>query len=342
MVPVFLEGLFTGNYSFISCFFNTPAVAMVKIGLIGLGKWGKNHLRSLSELDCNLVGISDIDENKKELAEKYNVDFFQDYKKLVPLVDAIVITTPTDLHYETVCFCLNAGKHVFVEKPIATTSDESKKLTNLAKSKNLILSVGYLFRFNNSVKHVKELLKEIGEVQYITCRYIHSTKPPRTDSGVIFNLGIHLIDILNFITEERPVKVYSKKKNLLSETLEDSAITMFGYNDFFAICEMSCMHPEKKRDMWIIAEKEKIYVDFLKQKITRYPIVVSYENVDCRDSFDEEIIANEPLKDELSYFIRIVEKNLGSENIGRENYYTTKMCELAVKSAETGKEMMIK
>jgi predicted dehydrogenase len=320
---------------------------MVKIGLIGLGKWGKNHLKSLSELDCNLVGVSDVTESKKEIAEKYGLDFFQDYKKLLPFIDAVVITAPTDLHYETVAYCLNAGKHVLVEKPISLTSEESKKLTDLAKSKNLILSVGYLFRFNNSILCVKKLIKEIGEVQYITCRYIHSTKPPRKDSGAILNLAIHPIDILNFITDKKPVKVYSKKKNLLSKNLEDSAVIIFDYKDFFATIEVSCTHPEKKRDMWIIAEKEKLYVDYFNQKIIRYPIIVSYENVERKDPLEEEIVANEPLKDELNYFIKFVEKKNqkevdNSENIGQENYYTTLMCELAIKSAETGKEMMIK
>ena len=320
---------------------------MVKVGLIGLGKWGKNHLRSLSDLNCNLVGVSDVDSSKKKLADEYKVDFFVDYKKLIPLVDAVVITIPTDLHYETVVTCLNAEKHVFVEKPIATSSDESKKLTSLAESKNLILSVGYLFRFNNSIKRVKEIMDDIGEIQYITCRYIHSTKPPRTDSGVILNLAIHPIDILNFITEKKPIRVYSKKKNLLSKDLEDSAVVIFDYKDFFATIEVSCTHPEKKRDMWIIAEKEKIYVDFFSQKIVRYPIIVSYEDVKRRESFEEEIIANEPLKDELNYFIKLVGKYNyrgidDSENIGRENYYTTLMCELSIKSAESGKEMILR
>jgi UDP-N-acetylglucosamine 3-dehydrogenase len=320
---------------------------MVKIGLIGLGKWGKNHLRSLSELNCNIVGVSDVDICKKELAEKYGIDFFSDYKKLLPKVDALAITTPTDIHYETVVNCLNAGKHVLVEKPIASSSEESKKLIELAKSKNLILSVGYLFRFNNSIKRVKELMKEIGEIQYITCRYIHSTKPPRKDSGAILNLGIHPIDILNFITGRRPVKVFAKKKNLLSKELEDSAVVMFDYKDFFATVEVSCTHPEKKRDMWIIAEKEKLYVDYFNQKIVRYPIIVSYENVERKDSFEEKIPANEPLKDELDYFIKLVEKKnekgfADIENIGRENYYTTLMCELSIKSAGTGEELIIK
>jgi len=319
---------------------------MVKIGIIGIGKWGKNHLRSLSEIDCDIVGISDVDIKKKRLAEEQGIEFFEDYLKLLEKIDAVTVATPTDLHYDIVIDCLNAGKHVLVEKPIATTSKQSKKLTDLADSKNLILSVGYLFRFSNSIKRVRELVNEIGELQYITCRYIHSTKPPRRDSGAILNLGIHPMDILNFITGRRPVKVFAKKKNLLSKQFEDSAVIMFDYGNFFATIEVSCTHPEKKRDMWIISETEKIYVDYFNQKITRYPLTVTYEKVERQEPFEESIAINEPLKDELTYFVKLVEEKdkkeiWDMENIGKEEYYTTRSCELSMKSAETGKGIVI-
>lgn len=320
---------------------------MVDIGIIGAGKWGRNHLRTLSSLDCNLVGISDLDIKKKELARGYNIDFFHNYNDLIKKVDAVVIATPTDTHYRIAVDCLNNNKHVFIEKPIASKSKKSKELVDLSHSKNLILSVGYLYRFNNSIKRVKEIIKEIGEIQYINCRYIHSTKPPRKDSGVIINLGIHPLDILNFITGKRPIKVFAKKKNLISDKLEDSAIILLDYNDFFAFIEVCCTHPKKKRDMWIIAEKEKIYVDYFNQKIMRYPISINYDKVIKDEPFEEKVTVNEPLKDELDYFIKLVKNKkqediITEENIGKEEYFTIKTCELSNMSAEIGREIEIK
>lgn len=319
---------------------------MVKVGLIGIGKWGKNHLRSLSQINCDLVGISDLNEEKKLLAKEHNLDFYTDYKKLLNIVDAVIVTTPTDLHFNIVKDCINAGKHVLVEKPIATTARQSKIIMELAQSKNVVLSVGYLFRFNNAIIRLKELLKEVGRVQYITCRYIHSTKPPRKDSGAIFNLGIHPIDILNFISEKKPSKIFAKKSNILSEKFEDSAIITLDYDNFFATVEASCTHPEKKRDIWVIAEKEKIYVDYFSQKIIRYPIFVDYNNVRRNDPIEENITSNEPLKEELQYFLNFVKKkqelNIDlKENLGKENYYTTRACELSLESAISGKEMSL-
>lgn len=315
---------------------------MIKLGLIGLGKWGLNHLRSLKELECNLAGVSDVDAKKREIAEEYGVTFFEDYRKLLKEVDAVVIATPTDTHYDTAKNCLEHGKHVLVEKPIAENSKRGRELVELAEKNNLILSVGYLYRFNNSIKRVKDLLREIGEIQYITARYIHSTKPPRRDSGVIINLGIHVIDILNFILNTLPVKVYAKKKNLLSKVFEDSASIVFDYKDFFATIELSCTHPEKARDMWIIAEKEKLYVDYFNQYIVRYPLKVSYDTVERMEPIKETPQKNEPLKDELKYFIELVgDKHDFKKNLGRENYYTTRLCELSLESATTGKEMVV-
>ncbi|ENO12500.1 putative dehydrogenase [Thermoplasmatales archaeon SCGC AB-539-C06] len=72
---------------------------MVKIGVIGIGKWGKNHLRSLSEIDCDLVGISDVDIKKKKLAEERGIEFFEDYTKLLEKVDAVTVATPTDFAF---------------------------------------------------------------------------------------------------------------------------------------------------------------------------------------------------------------------------------------------------
>ena len=320
---------------------------MVKIGIIGIGKWGINHLKSLKNIDCEIIGISDVNPEIKKIADEYQIKFYLNYLDLLNETEAVTIAGPTDLHYEMVKKCLQNGKHVLVEKPISLTSKQSKELITLAKNKNLVLSVGYLFRFNNSIKYIKKQIDNIGKIQYITCRYIHSTKPPRRDSGVILNLGIHVIDILNFILKKKPSKVYVKKKNLLSKKFEDSAIIILDYKDFFASIELSCTHPEKKRDMWIIAEKEKIYVDFFNQKILRYPIIVSYEQIKHEKIIEEKINPNEPLKDELEYFIKYIQEKKKkkisyNENIGNEDYYTTRICELSIKSAETGKEMIIK
>jgi UDP-N-acetylglucosamine 3-dehydrogenase len=321
---------------------------MIKIGVIGTGKWGKNHIRIFSQSNnCNLVGIADVDETKQALAHEFNAKFFTDYTELLKEVDAVSVVVPTDLHYGIVKQCLEAGKHVLVEKPITLTSTGAKELVGLAKQKNLVLSVGYLFRFNPAVIELKRRLKEkSGQVQYISGRYIHSSKPPRADSGVIFNLGIHMIDILNFVLDKKPKKVYCKRTNFLNPQNEDSASIVLKYENFFASLDVSCCHPLKKRDMWIIAENEKIYVDFFDQIMTVYPIYIKDGEVIKEIPSNVEIRKNEPLKEQLEHFIKCVsglENNLNEvQNIGEEEYYTTRICELAVQSDEYGAELDLK
>ncbi len=322
---------------------------MVKVGVIGLGKWGKNHLRVYSELDCVLVGVADVDHSTSYLTEDKNIHFFADYKQLLPLVDAVSVVVPTDLHYQVVRDCLEANKHVLVEKPITLDSEKAKELVDLAERKGLILSVGYLYRFNAAVKKLKGVIKSVGKIQYITGRYVHSTKPPRKDSGAIFNLSIHLIDVLNFILEGRPKKVYCKKINHLSERFEDSAVMVLDYGDFLANLEMSCCHPLKRRDMWIIGSKEKVYVDFLEQILVRHPLEVSSSEIKGGRRIKVDVNKCEPLNEELKHFCQVVRAksdktnngHLYTEvmNIGKEEYYTTKICELAVLSAKFNRDL---
>ncbi|MBS3136903.1 Gfo/Idh/MocA family oxidoreductase [Candidatus Woesearchaeota archaeon] len=324
---------------------------MIKIGVIGTGKWGINHLRIYKQLEreklCELVGLADLDENKKSIADEHKIKYFKNYKDMLAEVDAVSVVVPTDMHYSIVKECLNSNKHVLVEKPITLDSKQAKELVQIAKEKKLVLSVGYLFRFNPAVIELKRLLKsgETGKIQYITARYTHSSKPPRKDSGVIFNLGIHLIDILNFTLEERPKRVYCKKTTYLNNIHEDCANILLDYGNFYADLEVSCCHPLKKRDMWVIAAKEKVYIDFLEQIMIRYPLEITEKLVLAEKEKNIEIRKNEPLKAQLTHFIDCAQnykeqnQDIKEEikkiiNIGEEEYYTTKICELAIESAK--------
>ncbi len=316
---------------------------MVRIGVIGSGKWGENHLKDFFRISsCHLIGLADIDERKSELAAKHGIKFFKNYQDMLPQVDAVTVVTPTTTHYEIAKNCLLQGKHVFVEKPLCFDHQQAEELVNLAKEKKVVLSVGYVFRFNPLMNRVKELLLEIGEIHYIHGRYIHSTVPPRKDSGVVFNLAIHLIDYLNVLLEEDPQQIYAKNSHLISKQHEDSSFITIDYGNFSAHLEASCCHPMKKRDMWIIGSKEKIYLDFLDQVIERHPLTIDEEKTERKETFrDPEVGKNQPLHEELKYFAHLCnKKNMGediSSNISAENILTTKMCMLAIQSARNNK-----
>ncbi len=317
---------------------------MMKIGVIGAGRWGKNHVHTLADLPCILHGVADVDPAAATIAAQFRAKYYPAYAEMLPHVDAVTVAVPTDLHYQVVKNCLLAGKHVLVEKPVTLQSTQTNELVELAEKKKIILSVGYLYRFNATVVKLKDLLAQAGRLQYITARYIHSTNPPRTDSGAVVNLGVHLIDILNFILEQRPARVYCKKMDLLANGLEESALITLDYEDFYATLEVSSCHPLKSRDMWIIAEKHKIYADFLNQEIKVFPIEVSYRGVKKGEPWNVPVMKAEPLAEELRHFIICVANHRNGEyagiiNIGREEYYTSRICELALLSAAVQRDL---
>ena len=257
---------------------------------------------------------------------------------MLPDVDGVTVVTPTTTHYEIARYCLEQGKHVFVEKPLCFTLEEGETLIQLAQQNKRILSVGYVFRFNPLVRRWKELLSEIGDIQYITGRYIHSNIPPRKDSGAVFNLAIHMIDVLNHVLPDQPRSIYSHQSNHLSAENEDSAFLTINYGRFAATLEVSCCHPLKKREMWIIGSKEKVYLDFLDQVMIRYPLIVSENGTIAKEAIRDPLIEKtQPLFEELWHFCQMSDKVKKGEtitNLSAENLLTTKMCLLALQSAK--------
>ena len=314
---------------------------MLRIGVIGAGKWGSNHIRVFQELQsegmCELVGFSDRDRDKKGA---FGCQYYESYKELLKFVDAVSIAVPTDMHYEVVKDCLLAGKHVLVEKPITLNSEEAGELIKISERENLILASGYIYRFNPAVLKLKGRMSEFGTIHNITMRYIHSHKPPRRDSGVIFNLASHLFDILLFLIGV-PKKLVCMKTNYISEEREDSAVILADYGDFYASLEVSWLHPLKRRDAWIIASEKKVYVDFLEQKMVEHFIEVRQEETINRGFTDVKIDKKEPLKEELKHFIVCSERGKKPVNDAFSGYIVTKLCEIALKSAN-GSMMEVK
>ncbi|MFC2067627.1 Gfo/Idh/MocA family protein [Chloroflexota bacterium] len=314
---------------------------MVRIGVIGAGKWGQNHLRVFSEVPCDLIGFADIDASKVGLTGKYHIEYKQDYHELLSLVDAVSIATPANTHYQVAMDCLGMGKHVLVEKPLALDSQDGEQLVALAKKRGLVLAVGYLFRLNPAVIKLKEELKNAGRIHYMMLRYVHSDKPPRRDSGAIFECASHLFDILTFILRKMPHYIFCKAIKHLSQQREDGALILLDYGDFVASLEAGWFHPLKKRDAWIMASQQTMHVDFLEQSIRRYPIEISLDKVVKGEVFDVEIDRKEPLREEISHFIQCIESGKKPINDGESGWMVTRLCQFALESAEKGKELTL-
>ncbi len=301
----------------------------IKIGLIGCGQWGRNHAKKLSLLskmgECDFVGIADVNGEVAKVAEQFQVDFFSDIGYLLEKVDAVIVVVPTILHAEVVRTAFEAKKHVLVEKPMTLHSKKTKELLWLAQRTNLILSVGYLYRFHPVLIELKDLLPKIGKVHYVNARYTGGQNRLWADSGAILNFGIHVIDMLNFLFGSNTRGVLARKQNLLDAKREDSANILLSFETFHAVVELSCINRVKKREIEVIAENDTILADLKENTLKGCKSQVQYfEAVD-------------PLFDELRYFVSLVGRHqsgsfYGAENKSEEDINTVLTCEAALGS----------
>lgn len=290
-----------------------------KIVLVGVGRFGKNHLRVLKELEkdglCTLYGVVD---KRVEILESvrrdYNVATTSNLAEFLKSdIDAVDIVTPADTHFKVCKECLAAGKHVFVEKPLATKYAEARKLVQFAADKDRILMVGLIYRYNLAVKKIKELvdLGELGKIYYMFGHYM-GFKEPRAEVGALLNFAVHHIDIYDYLLEELPEEVTCSVAHFLGrEKFEDLAVLILRYgNGAVGIIENSWLPPGNYRDLTVVGSKKSVTSDLSKQTVVLHNIRMK-KNSGTIKAIDEgqlplDVKFEEPLKLELKDFIECI------------------------------------
>ncbi len=290
-----------------------------KIALVGVGKFGKNHLRVLKELEndgtCILYGVVDKQvEILKEIRKNYNVSVTTDLAELLKGdIDAVDIVTPANTHFEICQKCLAAEKHVFVEKPLAVKYVEARKLVQLAANKDKILMAGLIYRYNPAIRKIKELiaLGNLGKVYYMFGHYM-GFKEPRTDVGALLNFAVHHIDIYDYLLEEIPEEVSCNVAHFLRrKNFEDLAILILKYeNGAVGIIESSWLPPGNYRDLTVVGSNKSITSDLSKQTVLLHDIHMQKRNrvfktID-KGSLPLDVKFEEPLKLELKDYIECI------------------------------------
>ena len=290
-----------------------------KIVLVGVGKFGKNHLRVLKELEkdelCTLYGVVD---KRVEILESvrrdYNVATTSSLAEFLKAdIDAVDIVTPADTHFKVCKECLAAGKHVFVEKPLATKYAEARKLVRLSADKKRILMVGLIYRYNPAVKKIKELidLEKLGKIYYMYGHYM-GFKEPRAEVGALLNFAVHHIDIYDYLLEELPEEVTCSVAHFLGrQNFEDLSVLILRYgNGAVGIIENSWLPPGNYRDLTIIGSEKSVTSDLSKQTVILHNICMK-KNSGTIKAIDEgqlplDVKFEEPLKLELKDFIECI------------------------------------
>ena len=306
---------------------------MLRVGVIGLGSMGSQHLRVYRDLanDCEVVAVAEKDERRRDLYQKRDGrEWYQDYRDMLAgtKLDAVSIALPNELHCRAAIDCLNGGVDVLVEKPIALTIDDARKMIAVAKRKERILMVGHVERFNPAVQFIRKYIADgkLGGLYYLSSRRL-GVYPSRFDRvgkhGVSLDLAIHDVDVMRFIMGRRPKVIHSDRVNRLSSRDDYFRLTL-RFGKVIGNLEASWLSPYKIRQLIINGSEGLAMVDYLAQTVD---IVSNYkekpELAGYLDFLDFEyehtkpaIRKAEPLRLELSHFIHCVSNRSPSMSDG--------------------------
>ncbi len=240
----------------------------LNIGVVGLGYWGPNLARNFHTLpDSKLTAICDLDKKRIEHVHslypgaKGTVEF----KELLdqPELDALAISTAVPAHYPLAKAGLLAGKHVLIEKPLASSSDECEDLIRIATEKNLVLMVGHTFLYSPEIRKIKEIVDsgEIGDIRYISARRLNLGLF-QEDINVTWDLAPHDISIILHIMGKLPEVVNCQGSAHITPGIEDvTALSLNFKNEQSALIHSSWLDPRKVREMTIVGSKKMILFD---------------------------------------------------------------------------------
>jgi predicted dehydrogenase len=238
---------------------------MIRIAVVGAGHWGPNLIRNFdNKLTSEVAWVVDRDAKRLEQVKARfpAVQLAQDIEPALhdPRVDAVVISTPTSTHYPLVKAALGAGKHVLVEKPVATESHQGAELLELAEKAGRILMVGHLFLFNAGVRKVKQYL-ESGALGTRLLRLdgAHQPRPIRMDVNAAWDLASHDVSIANYWLGASRLTVSAVGGSWINRGIEDAVFATLRYpGDVLVTLHVSWLNPRKSRDITVVGERKMI------------------------------------------------------------------------------------
>ncbi len=236
-------------------------VNQLRIGIIGVGHLGALHAKMLADLpSVRLAGVYDLNAKRAEsVAADYHTSAFADVKDLLQEVDAVTIATSTSAHFAAACRALEAGKHVFLEKPITETPAEAEQLCSLARHKGLTIQVGHIERFNPAI-----LALEGYEIKpmFVESHRLAQFNPRGTDVAVVLDLMIHDIDIILSFVQSPVTHVEANGVAVVSDSVDIANARLQFDNGCVANVTASRISQRKMRKMRLFQPNGYISIDF--------------------------------------------------------------------------------
>ena len=329
---------------------------MLNIAVVGCGYWGPNLIRNFCSIaECKLKLACDIDKGRlahmSRLYPGIETTNKIDYVINDAEVDAIAIATPVRYHFEMARKSLLAGKHTFIEKPMASSVKECEELIALAEKHNLTLMVGHTFIYSPAVRKIKEIINagDIGEIMYISSRRLNLGLFQK-DINVTWDLAPHEISIILYVMEKTPVYVNCQGKAHITKGIEDvTNMTIDFNNGGFATVQSSWLDPNKVRETTFVGSKRMLVYDDIElfEKIKIYDKRVdtpphydtfaefqySYHYGDMYSPYIDQV---EPLKVVCQHFLDCIKSGSKPDSSGIEGLKVVQVLEAASKSLGNG------
>ena len=295
----------------------------IKLGIMGTGRWGINHVKTAFDLlGENLKIVCDINEKKKDEIKSISqsIKFSTDINSILDdeEINAVIIATPAETHYDLAKKSLMKNKNVLVEKPITLLTDEAEDLIELASCHKKKLMVGHVLLYHPAIIKLKEMINDdmIGKVQYIYSNRLNLGSI-RREENILWSFAPHDISIIQYLLESKPINIDAHGASFLQSKIEDTTLTYLRYpNNIHAHIFVSWLHPFKEHRLVVIGNKGMIvFEDSLPEdKLKYYPKGFTKINQQLKKfDGDFETIDFEnhfPLKEEQKHFFNCIIDNL--------------------------------
>jgi predicted dehydrogenase len=326
---------------------------MISLGVIGVGRWGPNILRNFVSMEgVNVHMVCDTDSNRLlQIKKRFpHIKTTTEQSEILEnkTLDGTVISTPTSTHFTLAQKSLESGHHVFVEKPLASSTTECQQLIETAQRKKRILFVGHTFKYNAGIRAAKEYIDhgELGKIYLIDANRTN-LGPIRHDVNALWDLASHDISIFSYWLGENPKSVTARGGCYLHKDIEDVVYATFEYkNGIVAHVHASWLNPRKVRQITVVGEKKMLVWDDMNLS---EPIRIYNRGFDkdegYQDSFTDfrlsiregevvipSIKLNEPLLAECEHFIACVKTGAQPLTDGLDGLNVVKALEAATQS----------
>ncbi len=296
------------------------------IAVIGGGYWGRNLVRNFHELGAlRAVCDRDPDVLTRCKAQYSGVDVSDSFDTVVRRTDiaGVVIATPAATHFTLARQALEAGKDVFVEKPLALAVPEGKQLVALATTAGRILMVGHILQYHPAVRKLKELIErgDLGRLRYVYSNRLNIGKI-RTEENTLWSFAPHDISVMLMLLGEQPTHVAAHGGNYLQHSLADVTMTTLSFsNGVRGHVFVSWLHPYKEQRLVVVGEKKMVVFNDAdpKDKLLAYAHAVEWiDRKPVAKKADAEVAGDEPLKQECAHFLDCVAARRPPRTDGRE------------------------